>query len=199
MQVVGLDSWGTPSFRISNSEHGWTDGWIGCADKTSYHVNVCNTDACHSRLFISFDAKVFKLHCNACNALSPSATLDALRDIGLRGFRMGRSWNLFRLASEFSILPLFSPPNIHPFITVPGDVLTKSWILTAFCSAILYKETGWALDHWCFVKGGLLKTRPPHFQKFAIYTNGKHDSKLFAIVGDPFSDKSKCFACRKVR
>lgn len=84
------------------------------------NVNVCNI------WFISFDAKVFKLHCNAFNALSPSATLDALRDIGLRGFRMGRSWNLFRLASEFSILPLFSPPNIHPFITVPGDVLTKS-------------------------------------------------------------------------
>lgn len=31
---------------------------------------------------------VFKLHCNACNALSPSATLDALRDIGLRGRTM---------------------------------------------------------------------------------------------------------------
>lgn len=31
---------------------------------------------------------VFKLHCDACDALSPSATLDALRDIGLRGRTM---------------------------------------------------------------------------------------------------------------
>lgn len=31
---------------------------------------------------------VFKLHCDTCNALTPSATLDALRDIGLRGRTM---------------------------------------------------------------------------------------------------------------
>ena len=89
--------------------------------------------------------------------------------LGFEAFEWGgvgtcSDWH--HLASEFSILPLFSPPNIHPFITVPGDVLTKSWMLTAFCSAILYEETGWALDHWCFVKGGLFKTSyAPHIFK----------------------------------